>query len=179
GPATSPGGLNMASLNAPAVGGSPEVVKLLLEAKADPNGGKRDAPLLCAIFNGSIESAELLLAAGAKPNAVGDLDLSPSRTTADFLNHQRHLTPLWLAVYLNQPDMVQLLLKFKADPNDSQTDGQPLLFRALSDTNILEALLDAGAKVDAMAVGAYPNNVNLTPLGEAAWQNNAAAVETL
>jgi ankyrin repeat protein len=45
----------------------------------------------------------------------------------------------------NQLPMVQLLLKFKADPNDSQTDGRSLLFSALSDTNILEALLDAGA----------------------------------
>ncbi|HEX7576704.1 MAG TPA: ankyrin repeat domain-containing protein, partial [Verrucomicrobiae bacterium] len=148
GPATSSGSLNMASLNSPAVEGSPEAVKLLLAAKADPNGGKRDAPLLCAVLNGSIESAELLLAAGAKPNAVGDLDLSPSRPTADFLNHRRHLTPLWLAVYVDEPAMVQLLLKYKADPNDAQTDGLVVILNSLSKPEVLASLLDAGANVE-------------------------------
>jgi hypothetical protein len=58
------------------------------------------------------------------------------------------VAPLWLAVSTKQFPMVQLLLKFKADPNDSQTDGRPLLFSALSDPDILGALLDAGGKVD-------------------------------
>ena len=48
---------------------NPKVVKLLLAAKADPNGGKLDAPLLCAIHKPDLASAELLLPAGANPNA--------------------------------------------------------------------------------------------------------------
>ncbi len=44
--------------------------------------------------------------------------------------------------------MVNLLLKFKADPNDSQTDGMSLLFSALTKPDILEALLAAGGNVD-------------------------------
>jgi ankyrin repeat protein len=173
GPATSSGGLNVASLNLPAVEGSPEAVKLLLAAKADPNGGKLDAPLLCAVLNGSVESAELLLAAGAKPNADGDFDLSPSRTTGDFLNRQRHLTPLWLAVYLDEPDMVQLFLKYKADPNDTQTDGHVVILNSLNKPKVLAALLDAGANANARFID--PSKRSL--LQVAADQNMPDSVE--
>jgi len=158
--------------------GSPEMVKMLLDAKADPNGGKFDAPLLAAIHAKDINSAELLLQAGANPNGASKMSKSIAGETPQAANW----TPLNLAVREKNNEAVQLLLKFKADPNDSQTDGRPLLFSfgVLSDTNILESLLAAGVKVDVMGFGAYPNdNVNLTPLGEAAWRNNAAAVETL
>jgi ankyrin repeat protein len=192
--------------------GLPEMVKMLLAAKADPNAGKLDAPLLCAINNNEIGSAELLLQAGAKPNAIGNYDLRSQAgrrgrsgggfgggrvggpvggfgggraggLAGGFGGLPRSVTPFWLAISGNQLPMVQLLLKYKADPNDSQTDGRSLLFNALSNTNILEALLDAGAKIDAM--GACPNvmvggsAVNWTPLGAAAQQNDAAAVEIL
>lgn len=129
--------------------GSPEMRKLLLDAKADPNGGKLDAPLFCAIYKQDLASAELLLQAGANPNAAGAIDLPVRPNSANLANHSEHLTPLWLAIYTKQLPLVQLLLKYKADPDDSQTDGKSLLFSALADTNILEALLDAGAKVDA------------------------------
>jgi len=161
-----------------------KVVKLLLTAKADPNGGKLAAPLLCAINKNDAVSAKLLLQAGANPDKEGngnwDVKINGSMHWA--AGHPA-VTPIFLAVSMNQFPLVQLLLKFKADPNDSKTDGQSLLFNALSDTNILEALLDAGAKVDAMGVS--PNAkvgnsaVNWTALGEAAQKNNAAAVEIL
>jgi cytohesin len=128
--------------------GSPEAVKILLDAKADPNGGKLDAPIFCAIKQGNTNTFELLLRAGANANIAGAFNLAVDHTTADFLNHCGHLTPLWMAINLNQLPMVKLLLKFKADPNDSQTDGRPLLFSALSDPDILRVLLDAGGKVD-------------------------------
>ncbi len=166
---------------------SSKVVRLLLAAKADPNAGKLDVPLLCAIHKQDVGSAELLLANGANPNLKGGMDWPvpfgvPVYSGANSRDRAAY-TPLYLAVSTGQLPMVKLLLKCKADPNDSQTDGQSLLFSALSETNILEALLDAGAKVDAMGVS--PNArvgnsaVNWTPLGEAARQNNAAAVETL
>ncbi len=117
---------------------SSEVVKLLLAAKADPNGGKRDAPLLCAIHQNDVKAAEMLLQSGANPNAKGVVDFS-------IPNNSRGVTPLYAAVLSKQFPMVQLLLKFKADPNDSQTDGRPLIFSALSHLDILAALLDAGA----------------------------------
>ena len=180
--------------------GLPEMMRILLAAKADPNGGKLDAPLLCAINNNDVGTAELLLQAGANPNATGNYDLwrQPGRRGRSggvfgggraggppngFGNSARPVTPLWLAISGNQFSMVQLLLKFKADPNESQTGGHPLLFNGLADTNILEALLGAGAKVDAMGANANTkvgnSAVNWTPLGAAAQQNNAAAVEIL
>jgi uncharacterized protein len=159
-------------LSSAAERGKTETVQMLLEAKADPNAGRLDAPLLCAIDHKRTAVAQMLLEAGANPNAKGEVDWQPSwnwRAVALFqrIVNRGLATPLWLAVKMDQLPMVQLLLKFKADPNDSQTDGRPLLFSALSDTNILEALLDAGAKVDARDTTASVGNnsiQNWTPL---------------
>ena len=154
---------------------NPTIVSLLLNAKADPNGGKLDAPIYCAIKQGNTNTLELLLGAGANPNLAGAFNLAVNRPTADFLNHSRHLTPLWMAINLDQFAAVQTLLKYKADPNDSETDGRPLLFSVSSDINLLEALLNAGAKVDPVS----SEESQWTPLGAAANQNNAPAVEIL
>jgi ankyrin repeat protein len=156
-------------------GGSPETVKVLLAAKADPNGGKLDAPLLPAIYAKDAVSAELLLQAGANPNVAGQIDLPVRPNSADLMNHSGHLTPLWLTIYMKQLPMVNLLLKFKADPDDSQTDGRPLLFSALTDTNLLETLLMAGAKVDPT----LQDETEWTPLAAAVSQNNAATTAIL
>jgi ankyrin repeat protein len=154
-----------------------EVVKLLLVAKADPNGGKLDAPLLAAIGAKDVTTAELLLQAGANPNTIGNQRVSVYFKGSMHLgNNHPSVSPLFLAVSLDQLPTVQLLLKYKADPNESQTDGQPLLFSALSHTNILEALLDAGAKVDPVST---LDDLQRTPLCVAANQNNAPAVEIL
>ena len=160
--------------------GWPEVVKLLLDAKADPNGGKLDAPLFCAIYKQDVTSAELLLQAGANPNAVGKIDfqrqpvfpVGSGRSVSPvggFGNSPRSVTPLWFAISEGQLPMVQLLLKFKADPDGSQPDGKPLLFSALADTNILETLLAAGAKVDGrdtVSTAGDNRRMNRTPLIE-------------
>ena len=128
---------------------SPKIVKLLLAAKADPNGGKLDAPLLCAIHRRDTGSAKLLLENGANPNAIGTIDFDVTINGSVHPGGERpSVAPLWLAVSTDQLPMVQLLLKFKADPNDSQTDGRPLLFSAHSNPDILGALLDAGGKID-------------------------------
>jgi len=157
--------------------GRPMIVKTLLDSQADPNGGKLDAPLLCAIHGKNTASAELLLQAGANPNLNGATDWPINFGGYSYPSYLqgRTITPLFLAVSMNQLPMVQLLLKFKADPNDSQTDRRSVLFDALSDTNILEALLDAGAKVDPISA----DETQWTPLGAAANQNNASAVEIL
>ncbi|HTV62855.1 MAG TPA: ankyrin repeat domain-containing protein, partial [Verrucomicrobiae bacterium] len=101
---------------------TPGVVKLMLDAKADPNGGTRDAPLLCAINKYDTASAGLLLQAGSNPNLKGVVD-PPYQC-----NGYNQATPLWTAVSMNQLPMVQLLLKYKADPNDSQIDNTPVIF---------------------------------------------------
>ncbi len=162
-----------------------EVVNMLLAAKADPNADSYNPPLMCAIANKNLAAAETLLKAGANSNAVGGVDFPDAhiQKNANYLNHQGRLTPLWLAIYMNQPAMVQLLLKYKADPNELQTDGKSLLFSALDKPEILNALLDAGAKVDARdATAAFYNNkcLHWTPLLLAVENNSSAvAVEIL
>jgi ankyrin repeat protein len=156
---------------------SPEMVKLLLDAKADPNGGTLNAPLLVAIHKKDSASAELLLQAGANPNAKERFDWQGG--------NQGRTTPLYLAVATKQFPLVQLLLKFKADPNGSSIGERSLLFSALSDTNILEALLDAGANVDARDFTAKTGDqriLNWTPLIfaiENYYQPSAEVVEIL
>jgi cytohesin len=127
--------------------GSPESVEMLLAAKADPNGGRLDAPLLAAIHKQDAVSAELLLKNGANPNVDGEVDWPNGLNSRDG---RGRTIPLCLAVSPRQLPIVNLLLKFKADPNDPQPqpDGRPLLLSALSDPEVLEALLDAGGKVD-------------------------------
>jgi ankyrin repeat protein len=155
-----------------AVSGSPETVKLLLDAKADPNGGVLDAPLLVAIHNNDVESAELLLQSGANSNKKSFVDWAISFNNTTYYQGNS-VTPLFLAVSTKQLPMVQLLLKFKADPNDSQTEGEPLLFRALDNPDILEALLAAGGKVDSRTSTGYHL------LEYAIGDNNAASLEIL
>jgi hypothetical protein len=67
-------------------------------------------------------------------------------------------------------------LQFKADPNDTQTDGQAILFQALQNPDILVALLDAGGNVEARAFSS-----NLPLLTAASWGSspNPAVVELL
>jgi ankyrin repeat protein len=160
------------------------VVKLLLAAKADPNGGKLDAPLLGAIEKQDTNSAELLLQAGANPNAMGKISgiLPFDGAFIGYGTSAASVAPLYFAIAKGQLPMVKLLLKYKADPNGSQIEGRPFLFSALSDTNILEAMLDAGANIE---LRAQPTKVggswsDWTPLAAAAAkQQNVGAVKIL
>jgi ankyrin repeat protein len=149
-------------------------VKALLAAKADPNGGKLDASLLCAIHIQDAASAELLLKSGANPNLYGEVNWQNSPNPRPGRDRGR-TTPLYLAISTHQLPMVNLLLKFKADPNDSQSDGHPLLFSALSDTNILEALLDAGADPNQAGADGEPPLMKLYSFSESSERNVAFA----
>ncbi|HEV2456319.1 MAG TPA: ankyrin repeat domain-containing protein, partial [Verrucomicrobiae bacterium] len=138
-----------------------EIVKTLLNAKADPNGGTIDAPLLSAIYEKNVASAELLLQAGANPNAEGKVDWDVDwgvikNGTMYYGNSGPSETPLFLAIQTKQFPIVQLLLKYNADPNDSQTDGKPVVFNALDDTNILSVLLDAGGNANSRTPDGFP-----------------------
>ena len=152
-----------------------EVVKLLLSAKADPNGDKIASPLVSAVNKTDLVSAEMLLQAGADPNAKGAVETSGGSYPP--------VTPLFLAISKGQHPMVQLLLKYKADPDGSQINGRPLLFTALSDTNIniLESLLAGGANIEShdKTVNINGDRPNWTPLAAAVWQGQADTVNIL
>ena len=161
-----------------AEGNNLEVVKILLAAKADPNGGKLDAPLLCAVHRQNTVAAELLLQAGANPNVKGGMDW---QVTIGNIMHgginprdRAECTPLYLAISTGQLPMVNLLLKFKADPNDSRTDGRSLLFSALNNNDMLKVLLDGGGKADS-----HDSGVGWSLLNNAVLENNPAIVQTL
>lgn len=82
---------------------SPEIVELLLQAKADPNQrdpriGVHQGPLIIAARQGNLDLSKRLLAAGADPN--GQSEGAP---------------PLLEAARAGQRDMIELLVAHKAD----------------------------------------------------------------
>lgn len=110
-----------------------EMARLLLEAKADPNFPdpivQEHTPLHLAIKNNkNVELAKLLLASGADANY--------------------HVQPLIIAIQQQRPDMVEILLEKKADPNaiELETGFVPLLW-AIQKNNpqIINLLLKQGA----------------------------------
>jgi ankyrin repeat protein len=145
-------------------------LKLLLTAKADPNGGTCNAPLLCAINNRNIQSTELLLHAGANPNLKGLIDGNLKNLSRDGYNYT---TPLWSAVTMNDAPIAQLLLTYKADPNDTQINNTPLIFSAVDKSNVLQLLLTAGANPN------VTNDNGRTPLSFAAEKDSPEAIKLL
>src|SRR5688572_13345319 len=65
-----------------------EIVRLLLEASADPNAKSKEGgtPLHSAAFTGDLEIAELLLAYGADPNATDPMGRTPLDVARDRKN---------------------------------------------------------------------------------------------
>jgi len=125
--------------------GSSDVVKLLLEQKADPRTVDRAGvpPLMYATDFGDLESVKALVAAGARID-----------------NGRRNgVTPLFWAS--NGPlDVLEWLLEHDADPNVTRGNGgtgTPLMEAALFGmTANAEALLDWGADVNAMSARGTP-----------------------
>ena len=147
-------------------------VNTLLAAKADPNAGDRAAPLLRAVFKNDTVIAEAVLRAGANPNTPGKLDFEIAGDS-EFSTRNGHLMPLWLAIHRNEPPMVQLLLKYKADPNDTRTDNNSLLFAAWYDTNVMAMLLEAGADAN------FHTDQGWTPVARAVQEANLVTVQLL
>jgi ankyrin repeat protein len=114
------------------------IVQMLLEAKADPNAGSVDLPLVRAIQNDRpITMIRSLLEHGADAKKVSPLTSYPEP-------NQRTYLPLQMAVIKRNVQAAKALLAAKANPNE-MFKGRPLVFEALSDPAILEALLDGGA----------------------------------
>lgn len=107
-----------------------DMVRSLLDAKADLGHRANKDVLLDAIGRKLTGTAQLLLCAGATPNAV-DWDGKAALTHA-----------------VDQEDagLVRSLIAAKADPN--QGANQQALAHALPKPEMLQALLDAGARPD-------------------------------
>lgn len=158
----------------------PEIVKLLLAAKADPNTAKLDTPLLCAIRDEDSVSAELLLGAGANVNDRGVIESRGERNFG-LPGKPVFIIPLCLALEKNDVSLVQLLLKYKADPNVLYQDNKkPAIFSVLDHPDLLAALLQGGADVNGNMrpsdTGEYAAN---TPLLDAVELDLVPAVELL
>jgi hypothetical protein len=117
------------------------IVKLLLEAKADPNSQPDQAGgsvLMLAVAENSQEIVELLLKAGA----------DPSRS-----DPQRKWTPLHEAVKQGNLELVKRLIKAKAKINVADENNETPLFIAITNRpldsksryELAQALLEAGA----------------------------------
>jgi len=156
-------------------------VKALLTAKADPNAGEKDLPLVTAARLKQLEIARLLLDAGAKPNLAGKTSQPINAPGQPFAGYPPGGTfgpygPLPVAVAQGDAAMVKLLLEFKADATVSgpwEAPARPLTKWAVTQPEILKALLDAGADANAEV------SDKLSLLHQACAIGDAAAVEIL
>jgi ankyrin repeat protein len=112
------------------------LVRLLLEAGADPNAAGRNGAgaLARAILGGDVDAARMLLDAGADPRGVKRE--APPNTT-----------PIWAAVALKRREMVDLLLSHGAEVNIGDSVTGTLFGEAVNsgDAVIARKLLEAGA----------------------------------
>ena len=156
--------------------GSGAVVKLLLEAGADPN---HSSPLREAASRGDLESMRLLIAKGASPKAAGAGAVAGALerkclACADLIAKSldaKAFTPalLTLAVY-SDPEAIKYVVDHGADVNTSDVDGRtPLMYAANNDRILLENRPPAGGtrrgrecEESRRRIGAH--------LGAAAWQ---------
>lgn len=118
-----------------AVQGSPELLQLLLERGANPNGHPSDSfsPLCMAAMSGKHQNVEVLVKGGATnlgplsiAAALGDLDQVRERLHAgDDVNQTdpAGLTPLTFAVRRGHPEVARLLLEKGANPSMFSRQG--------------------------------------------------------
>ena len=93
---------------------NPEILKLLLAAGANPNSQDQTGrtPLLAVIEKGPVESAALLIQHGADVNTAND---------------NNHMTPLQMAVWVQDLAKISLLLTNQADVNAQHPSGRTAL----------------------------------------------------
>lgn len=129
------------ALMAAAEAGKTNVVKLLLDENANPNVQDRDGAtaLLLAARADQADAARLLIEANADVTLKGTL------------NGVKNWTPLSAAVYENRARTVKVLLDTSRDRlvRDGQLDRALLVACYLGHNDLIKALLDRGANVNA------------------------------
>jgi ankyrin repeat protein len=155
-----PNSAGYTGLMAAAQRGRADIVKLLLDRKADPNAAGRDGgtALMLAAENNQPEIVKLLLARGADPNRQDNngwtallkaayqgnakcIEILASRTKME-LDHA-----LLVATLMERKDAVKVLLDNGAEVDFRASDGRTPLILAAGKGNkeIVELLLKAGA----------------------------------
>ena len=133
----------------------------------DPYNGSGKSLLYWAIANLHTGAARVLLENGAT--------MPKSFTAEDAHGYDIELSPLAVAVRAGRPELVRLLLSYKADPNE----GLPLQY-AQSNPEVRQLLLAAGARTDALVTckGRYGDQVVIKGsfLFDAANQGSGEAV---
>ncbi|MFN8394881.1 MAG: ankyrin repeat domain-containing protein [Bacteroidia bacterium] len=128
-------------IEAAALGGNPEIVRMLLAAGAHPDSARGErTPLWSAMTNGHEEAAVLLVDATAKFDGPVEMEMAP----------------FYFAVMHDYTDLVTKMIAHGADVNASGPNGTPLHEAAENGNAPLTRLLIAG--------GASPNRGN--DLGE-------------
>ena len=135
-PDRKPNAGRIAPIHAAADAGHLEVVKLLLEARADTNSKNANGAtaLLLAAWKGRSEVARLLLQAGADINAA----------------HSNGGTALHWAAVKGHLEVLQVLLQAGADVNVADSNGATALHLAAvkGHSEVLQMLLQAGADMN-------------------------------
>jgi ankyrin repeat protein len=146
------GGLYGNALQAASVGGSVEVVQLLLDKGAEVNaqGGQYGNALQAASVGGSVEVVQLLLDKGAEVNAQGSL----------------YGNALQAASWGGSVEVVQLLLDKGAEVNaQGGLYGNALQAASIrGSVEVVQLLLDKGAEVTAQG-GTYGNALQAASVG--------------
>lgn len=124
--------------------GHTDVVKVLLEYGDEPNpvGNESPLPLIAAAEGGHAEILELLIAAGANVNRQG-----PTNLRANHVSPVYDVSALMLASGGGNENIVYLLLRYGANLELTDSDGDTALFYAASRGNprVVDILLNAGA----------------------------------
>jgi len=149
-----------------------EVVRVLLEAGADPDvKGGGFTPLGIAALNGHTRTVQLLLKAGADVDKKSDNGFTPLMNAAQ-MNHARAVaiilkynpdpsltspertTALSIAAAEGHTESLEAMLKHGVDPNLIDQNNNPPLFWAVfrGQRGAIRVLLEYGAKPGTMAV---------------------------